>query len=227
MRTPIYQGKTKDVYQLDDSRYQLQFKDTVTGTDGVFDPGSNQVGLTMEGVGKRNLAMSRYFFEKLRDNGIPTHYLSSNLDDATMDVLPMKPFGKGLEVICRYKAVGSFYRRYGQYIDEGADLDQYVEMTFKNDELGDPLVTDDGLVQLGIMTVDQIVEIKDLTRRITRLVADDLATKGYALYDIKFEFGEYQGEVYLIDEISSGNMRVYKDGKVVDPFELTTVYLTF
>lgn len=227
MRTPIYEGKTKDVYQLDDNRYQLQFKDTVTGTDGVFDPGSNQVGLTLDGVGKRNLTMSRYFFEKLRETGIPTHYLASNLDDATMDVLPMKTFGKGLEVICRYKAVGSFYRRYGEYIEEGADLDQYVEMTLKNDDLGDPLITEDGLIQLGIMTPEQIAEVKDLTRRITRLVADDLATKGFELYDIKFEFGQNQGDVFLIDEISSGNMRVYKEGKVVDPFELTTAYLSF
>jgi len=64
-----------------------------------------------------------------------------------MEVLPAKVFGHGLEVICRLKAVGSFRRRYGEYIEEGADLPAYVETTFKNDALGDPLVTKDGLVR--------------------------------------------------------------------------------
>lgn len=225
MNAPIYQGKTKDVYQLSADRYQLQFKDTVTGTDGVFDPGSNQVGLTMEGVGKRNLAMTVYFFEKLNAAGIPTHYLSADLDNGTMDVLPMKTFGKGLEVICRLRVVGSFLRRYGEYVESGAKLDHYIEMTLKNDDLGDPLITEDGLVQLGLMTRDQIEQVKDLTRRITEVVAEDLQAKGYELYDIKYEFGRYNDKVYLIDEISSGNMRVYKEGTYIEPFELTKEYL--
>lgn len=225
MRSILYHGKTKDVYRLSDERYQLQFKDTVTGADGVFDPGSNQVGLTMDGVGLRNLAMSVYYFEKLKEAGVPTHYLSSDLEQATMDVLPMKPFGKGVEVICRFKAVGSFYRRYKDYVVEGADLDQYIEFTLKNDELGDPLIVEDGLIQLGIMTKEQLCQIKSLTRAIAHILAQDLADKGYELYDIKFEYGQIDGEVYLMDELSSGNMRVYRAGQIVDPFELTKEYL--
>lgn len=225
MNTLVYQGKTKDVYQLDDNRYQLKFKDTVTGTDGVFDPGSNQVGLTMDGVGKRNLTMTVYFFEKLKQAGIPTHYLSADINEGTMDVLPMKPFGKGLEVICRLRAVGSFLRRYGEYVEPGQKLDHYIEMTLKNDDLGDPLITEDGLVQLGIMTSEQIGELKSLTKRITEVVADDLRRKGFELYDIKYEFGQYENSVYLIDEISSGNMRVYKEETYIEPFELTKEYL--
>ena len=142
-----------------------------------------------------------------------------------MEVLPAKVFGKGLEVICRHKAVGSFYRRYEEYVEEGADLPAYVEMTFKNDAKGDPLVTKDGLQVLGIMTAQQYEDIKEMTQKITQIVADDLKEKGLVLYDIKFEFGyDKDGKVMLIDEIASGNMRVYKDGKYIDPMTLSELF---
>ena len=142
-----------------------------------------------------------------------------------MEVLPAKVFGKGLEVICRHKAVGSFIRRYGEYIEEGADLPAYVETTFKNDEKGDPLVTKDALVALGVMTDSQYEDIKRMTQQITQIVADDLKEKGLVLYDIKFEFGyDKDGNVMLIDEIASGNMRVYKDGQYIDPMKLSELF---
>ena len=222
----VYTGKTKDVFALDNGNYLLKFKDDCTGKDGVFDPGENSVGLKIDGVGDVNLRMSVYFFEKLNAAGIKTHYISADLKDTTMEVIPAKPFGKGLEVICRHKAVGSFYRRYSDYIEEGADLDAYVEMTFKNDAKGDPLVTKDGLIALGVMTDAQYDATKEMTQKITAIVADDLKAKGLILYDIKFEFGyNADGEVILIDEIASGNMRVYKDGKIVDPMDLTKMIL--
>ena len=100
-----------------------------------------------------------------------------------------------------------------------------VEMTFKNDAKGDPLVTKDGLVVLGIMTAEQYDAIKDMTQRITKVVADDLKEKGLVLYDIKFEFGyDQDGKVMLIDEIASGNMRVYKDGQYIDPMTLSKLF---
>ena len=221
----IYKGKTKDVYSLDNGNVMLKFKDDCTGKDGVFDPGANSVGLTIEGVGDVNLRMSIYFFEKINAAGIRTHYVCANLEDTTMEVLPAKVFGKGLEVICRYKAVGSFYRRYNQYCTEGQDLPAYVETTFKNDALGDPLVTKDGLVDLGVMTAEQYDSLKAQTQAITKIVADDLKAKGLDLYDIKFEFGyDANGNVMLIDEIASGNMRVYKDGKYIDPMTLNKLF---
>ncbi len=224
MHKLVYQGKTKDVYALENGNYLLKFKDDVTGTDGVFDPGANTVGLRIEGVGRVNLRMSIYFFEQLKKAGIKTHYVSANLDDCTMEVLPAKVFGNGLEVICRYKAVGSFFRRYGEYIEEGADLPAYVEMTFKNDAKDDPLVTEDGLIALGIMSAQQYDAIRQATRRITAVVADELKKKGLDLYDIKFEFGYNGDEVILIDEIASGNMRVYKDGKYIEPMTLSALF---
>ena len=221
----VYVGKTKNVYALDNGNYLLEFKDDCTGKDGVFDPGENSVGLTIEGVGDVNLRMSMYFFEKINAAGIKTHYVSADLAKTTMEVLPAKVFGKGLEVICRNKAVGSFFRRYGQYIEEGADLPAYVETTFKNDELGDPLVTKDALVILGVMTEEQYEAIKEMTQKITQIVADDLKEKGLVLYDIKFEYGyDAEGKVMLIDEIASGNMRVYKDGKYIDPMTLSKLF---
>ena len=221
----IYTGKTKDVFKLENGNCLLKFKDDCTGKDGVFDPGENSVGLTIDGVGDVNLRMSIYFFEKVNAAGIKTHYVSANLEDTTMEVLPAKVFGKGLEVICRHKAVGSFIRRYGDYIEEGADLPAYVEMTFKDDAKGDPLVIKDALVALGIMTDKQYEDIKEMTQKITQIVADDLKERGLVLYDIKFEFGyDPEGNVMLIDEIASGNMRVYKDGKYIDPMTLSELF---
>ena len=221
----LYRGKTKDVYALPNGNCLLKFKDDCTGKDGVFDPGENAVGLTIEGVGDVNLRMSIYFFEKINAAGIRTHYVSADLANTTMEVLSAKVFGKGLEVICRYKAVGSFFRRYSDYVQEGADLPAYVETTFKNDAMGDPLVTKDGLVDLGVMTAQQYDDLKAQTQAITKIVADDLKEKGLELYDIKFEFGyDADGNVMLIDEIASGNMRVYKDGQYVDPMTLNELF---
>lgn len=221
----IYTGKTKNVFELENGNYLLKFKDDCTGKDGVFDPGENSVGLTIEGVGDVNLRMSIYFFEKLNAAGIKTHFVSANLEDTTMEVLPAKVFGKGLEVICRHKAVGSFYRRYSDYCEEGQDLPAYVETTFKDDAKGDPLVTKDGLIDLGIMSAEQYDAIKEMTQKITQVVADEMKARGMVLYDIKFEFGyAADGSVMLIDEIASGNMRVYKDGKYIDPMTLSELF---
>lgn len=221
----VYQGKTKDVFALENGNYLLKFKDDVTGENGVFDPGANTVGLSIDGIGKENLKTSVYFFEIINKEGIKTHYISADIDNATMEVIPATPFGKGLEVICRYKAVGSFFRRYGKYINEGDNLDAYVEMTLKDDALGDPLITKDGLAAIGVMTEAQYEAVKDVTKKIAGIVKDVLSKKGLDLYDIKFEFGISDGNVVLIDEIASGNMRVYKDGVIVDPMDLTAMIL--
>ncbi len=222
----LYSGKTKDVYQLENGNVLLKFKDDCTGKDGVFDPGENTVGLTIEGIGRANLETSILFFEVLKEAGIKAHYVAANVEEATMEVLPAKVFGKGLEVICRLKATGSFIRRYGDYIADGTELPGgYVECTFKNDAKGDPLVTCEGLEALGVMSREMFESMKAQTLKITRIVADELAKKGLDLYDIKFEFGYNNDEVILIDEIASGNMRVYKDGKIVDPMDLTAMIL--
>ena len=221
----VYTGKTKNVFEMPNGHYLLKFKDDCTGKDGVFDPGMNEVGLTIEGVGDVNLRMTDYFFKLINEAGIRTHFVKANFEDTTMEVLPAKVFGKGLEVICRHKAVGSFYRRYGEYCTLGQDLPAYVEMTFKNDEKGDPLVTKDCLEVLGIMTPAQYDTIKEMSQKIPQIVADEMAKRDMVLYDIKFEYGyDADGNVMLIDEIASGNMRVYKNGEYVDPLTLSELF---
>ena len=223
----VFKGKTKDVFRTADGKYVLKFKDDLTGEDGVFDPGANQVGLQLEGAGDAALRLTKYFFELLQERGIPTHYLSADLGEKTMTVEPAEPFGEGLEVICRYRAVGSFYRRYGKYVEKGQPLDDFVEFTLKDDERGDPPITEDALVMLGILSKDEYKTLYGLTRRIASFVKEELAKRDLELYDIKFEFGRIgQGRhIALIDEISGGNMRVYKDGVQVQPLELTELIL--
>ena len=218
----VYKGKTKDVYALEDGNYLLKFKDDVTGTDGVFDPGANSVGLTIDGVGKSGLKLTKFFFEKLNDKGIPTHYVDCDTDAATMTVSPATMFGNGLEVICRYRAVGSFMRRYGMYAKDGQPLDAFVEVTLKDDERQDPPINEDALHMLGILTRDEYAILKELTVKISNVVKEELAKKGIELYDIKLEFGRIgeDNHIALIDEISGGNMRAYKDGKYIEPMEL-------
>lgn len=224
----LYTGKTKDVYALEDGNNLLKFKDDVTGEDGVFDPGANTVGLSIEGIGKSGLKLTKYFFEKLNDLGIPTHYISSDIENATMTVLPAKMFGKGVEVICRYRAVGSFLRRYGLYAKEGQTLDAYVEVTLKDDSRNDPLITDEALEMLNIMTKEEYKILVELTKKIGSVVKEELSKKSLELYDIKFEFGRVgeDAHIALIDEISGGNMRAYKDGAYVEPLELEKLMLS-
>jgi len=223
----VYVGKTKDVYRLEDGNYLLKFKDDVTGTDGVFDPGANTVGLSIEGAGRAGLKLTEFFFEKINAAGIPTHYVAADIDQATMIVKPAKLFGLGVEVILRYRAVGSFYRRYGTYCSEGSELNGYVEVTLKDDERNDPLITDEALEMLGIMTKAEYGVLVGLTRQIGEIVKVEMAKKGLELYDIKFEFGRVgeDNHVALIDEISGGNMRAYKNGEYVAPLDLERLML--
>lgn len=223
----LYKGKTKDVYKLDGNNVLLKFKDDVTGEDGVFDPGANTVGLTIEGAGQSGLRMTKFFFEKLAEKAIPTHYVAADIDEVTMTVKSAQMFGRGLEVICRYRAVGSFLRRYGAYCEEGQALDAFVEVTLKDDDRNDPPITQDGLAQLGILTATEYATLEALTKEISGVVKAELAAKGLELYDIKLEFGRdgVTGDVMLIDEISGGNMRVYKDGVYITPMELEKLVL--
>lgn len=218
----VYQGKTKDVYALESGNYLLKFKDDVTGEDGVFDPGANTVGLQIEGAGQAGLRLTKYFFEILQEKGIPTHFVDANIENAEMTVRPAKVFGKGLEVICRYRAVGSFLRRYGAYAEEGQALDGFVEVTLKDDERQDPPISAEALHMLGILTLNEYDELKNLTRKISDVVKTELSKKGIELYDIKLEFGRdaEDNSILLIDEISGGNMRAYKDGEYIEPLEL-------
>lgn len=214
----IYSGKTKDIYALPNGNILLAFKDDVTGADGVIDPGANTVIGKVEGKGRKSLAMTDYFFKGLRAANIPTHLVQLDIEQGTMEVRRAEPLGKdvngagGLEFVCRTRPWGSFIRRYQQYIrDTEQKLDYLVEITLKDDERGDPLINDDTLVALGLLSPTHLQQAKDNTRNVCRIVEADLRGKGLTLIDMKIELGLVDGEVVVIDEISADAMRVMDD----------------
>lgn len=143
-----------------------------------------------------------------------------------MEVIAAKPFGKGLEAICRYKAVGSYLRRYGLYIKEKTDLPGFVEITIKDDKAGDPPISPESLEILGITSLEETKMLYKLTKDISDIIKEVLAEKDLELYDIKLEFGrDKEGNVILIDEISGGNMRVYRGDEYIDPLRLPGLLL--
>ena len=211
----IYSGKTKDLFDLENGNILLVFKDDVTGADGVIDPGANTVIGKVEGKGRKSLAMTDYFFKRLHAAGIPTHMVQVELEKGAMEVRRAEPLGKdlkgagGLEFVCRTRPWGSFIRRYQQYIrDTEQKLDYLVEITLKDDERGDPLINDDSLVALGLISSAHLAEAKDITRRVCQLVEADLQGKNLTLIDMKIELGLVDGKVVVIDEISADAMRV-------------------
>ncbi|MCK9223095.1 MAG: phosphoribosylaminoimidazolesuccinocarboxamide synthase [Limnochordia bacterium] len=218
-----YVGKTKDVFVMDDGRIMLHFKDAVTGSAGKVDSGANEVIGEVAGKGQSSYRLTLYFFELLKDAGIPTHFVGVGPIENSMIVESARSYE--LEVICREKAWGSFVRRYGKHVTEGTPLPSLVEFTIKDDERGDPLITDDALVALNIVTDEEVQYMKKTARTVTALLKKDLARKGLELIDIKYEFGEVDGHPLLIDEISGDSMRVVKDGQVLLQKELAGAIL--
>ena len=217
-------GKTKDVYKLQNGSYLFKFKDTVTGNaSGESDPGGNKVVGSVDGVGSAALKMSVYYFELLKKQNTATHYISADISKNEMTVHPAEAFGKGLEFVVRYKAAGSFIRRFGLYCKDGEELPKIFEVTIKDDDRDDPPVTKEILAALNLLTFAQYDEIYKETIKICDLVKDDLQIRGLELIDIKIEFGLVDGKIALIDEISPGNMRVFKNGSKLDYLTLSSL----
>jgi phosphoribosylaminoimidazole-succinocarboxamide synthase len=224
--TLLYKGKTKDVYDLGDGNYLLKFKDDATGDSesGQFDPGANQVIGEIAGKGKAGLKLSEFFFGRINAAGFPTHFVSCDAEKAEMTVKPATPFGQGVEVICRYKAAGSFVRRYAQYVKGGEPLDALVEITLKADQLGDPPINREALAALNILSGAEHDKLTDLTKKISGVIKSALNEKGLELFDLKLEFGRGRdGAIMLIDEVSGDCMRVFKDGNGVASIELERI----
>lgn len=216
----VKSGKTKDVFQLPNGHFLLKFKDSVTGhADGTVDPGANEVIGAVSGMGRACLGLTTLFFEKLEaSNRVPLHFVSADVDALTMEVRPARVFGQGVEVIIRFVATGSFVRRYGDYVTDGQVLGSpLVEFTLKDDKRGDPPVSEDALAALGVMTPAQVAEVKRLALDVAGQVRAIAQTNGIDVFDMKVEFGlDDAGQVMLIDEISPGCMRAFKDGTRVE-----------
>lgn len=213
----LFSGKTKDVFQYTENRLLLYFKDSVTGTSGLLDPGGNEVIGNLTGKGNASLRLSFFFFELLESAGIPTHYLGAGPEENSLLVKSARSFE--LEVICREKAWGSFIRRFGKYAHQGQPLPSLIEFTLKDDARGDPPLTKGIMAALQIASPEAALYMEKTARLATALIKTELARKDLELIDIKYEFGEAGGRILLIDEISGDSMRVLQDDRILLPHE--------
>ena len=183
----LYTGKTKNVL-LDEEKniVHLLFKDSATGENGVFDPGSNSVGGSVEGKGKIGLAISKYFFELMESNGIPTHYIDADVDAGLMQVRNLTV--PKLEFVLRYETAGSMCRRFT--LEEGIVFDPvYTEVTLKDDIQGDPLISERICLMKGLLKEGQYDEALDILVRVGEVLRKELASLNLKLIDFKIEVG--------------------------------------
>ena len=203
----LYEGKTKNVL-LDEATgvVHLLFKDSATGENGVFDPGSNSVGGSVEGKGKIGLAVSKYFFELMEKNGIPTHYIDCNVDEGLMKVRNLTV--PKLEFVLRYFTAGSMCRRFD--LEEGIVFNPpYSEVTLKSDAQGDPLISERLCIMKGMLSEGQYDEALDILVRVGEVLKVELAGMGLTLIDFKIEIGyDENGKMYVVDEITPDIWRV-------------------
>ena len=203
----LYSGKTKDVL-LDEEKniVHLLFKDSMTGENGVFDPGSNTVGGSVEGKGKIGLAISKYFFELMENNGIPTHYLGADVEKGLMQVRNLTV--PKLEFVLRYFTAGSMCRRFT--LPEGIPFDPpYAEVTLKDDIQGDPLISERICLMKGLLKEGQYDEALSIVARVGEVLKKELAALNLTLIDFKIEVGyDENGKIYVADEITPDIWRV-------------------
>ena len=203
----LYQGKTKNV-MLDETTnvVHLFFKDSATGENGVFDPGSNSVGGSVEGKGNIGLQVSKYFFELMEKNGIPTHYLGADLDQNLMQVRKLTV--PKLEFVLRYFTAGSMCRRFD--LEEGIVFEPpYTEVTLKSDEQGDPLISERICLMKNLLVPGQYDEALGVLVKVGAVLREELAKMDLTLIDLKIEVGyDENGKIYVADEITPDIWRV-------------------
>ncbi|HBV52394.1 MAG TPA: phosphoribosylaminoimidazolesuccinocarboxamide synthase [Clostridiales bacterium] len=198
----LYEGKAKKVYKTDDENvYIVEYKDDATAFNGL------KKG-TIAGKGVINNRMSNLMFRLLEEKGIPTHYIQELSDRETavrkVEIVP-------LEVIVRNIAAGSFSKRYG--VPEGSPLNcTILEYSYKNDELGDPLINDYHAIALGLATKEELDEIAAMTFAVNDALREIFEKVGIILVDFKIEFGRCPalgGKIILADEISPDTCRLW------------------
>jgi len=203
----IYEGKTKKVL-LDSvtGDYFLFFKDDATGENGVFDPGANTVGGSVSGKGKTGLAISKYFFEIMEANGVPTHYLGADLKQGLMKVRHISV--PALEFVLRYYTAGSMCRRFS--LHKGIPFNPpYLEVTLKDDAQGDPLISERLCLMKGLLKEGEYDKMLSLLLKVGDVLRKELNALGLTLIDFKIEFGfDENRNIYIADEITPDIWRV-------------------
>jgi len=221
----LYNGKTKLVLMDEDTKVvHLFFKDDATGENGVFDPGSNTVGGSVEGKGKIGLRISQYFFELMEKNNIPTHYLGADIEKGLMKVRELTV--PKLEFVLRYFTAGSMCRRFT--LEEGIPFEPpYLEVTLKDDEQGDPLITERLCVMKGLLVEGQYHEGLDILVKAGEVLKTELAKMDLTLIDFKIEIGyDENGKMYMVDEITPDIWRVRdKNGNIPNQIDCAKLIL--
>ncbi len=200
MAQPLYEGKAKQVFATDKSdEYIIHYKDDATAGNGAKHD-------QFAGKGVLNNTISCIIFEMLEAAGIKTHMIEKvNERDIRVKKVTILP----LEVIVRNITAGSFCKRLG--VDEGIVLDEPIfEMSYKNDDYGDPLINDDHAVALKLATRDEINFLREETLKINALLKEFFLKFNLKLVDFKIEFGKSDaGEILLADEISPDTCRLW------------------
>ena len=193
----LYEGKAKKVFKTDDPNYLIvDYKDDATAFNG------EKKGQIV-GKGVVNNTMSNIIFQLLEQKGVPTHYVEQLSDRETV-VKAVKP----LEVIMRNISAGSFAKRYG--VEEGIVFDEPTfELSYKNDDLGDPLMCESHALALKLVTKEQLEEVRKYASIVNDTLKEFFLDKGLKLVDFKIEFGLYDGQVILADEISPDTCRLW------------------
>lgn len=221
----IYNGKTKKVLlDKDSGAVYLYFKDDATGENGVFDPGSNTVGGSVEGKGKTGLKISKYFMELMEKNGIPTQYISADIENNLMRVRKLTV--PKLEFVLRYFTAGSMCRRFT--IAEGLPFDPpYTEVTLKDDEQGDPLISERLCIMKGLLSEGQYHEALNILIKVGEVLKEEIAKMELILVDFKIEFGfDENKKVYVADEITPDIWRVRdKNGSIPNQIDCAKLIL--
>ena len=195
----LYEGKAKKVYTTENPDVLIvDYKDDATAFNGV------KKG-TIVGKGVVNNRMTNHIFKMLEEKGIPTHFIEELSDRETavkkVEIVP-------LEVIVRNVAAGSFSKKLG--IEEGFRLlSPTLEFSYKNDELGDPMINDYYAVAIGAATREEIDKITELVFKINEILVDYFKSIKVDLIDFKVEFGRYKGQIILADEISPDTCRYW------------------
>ncbi len=195
----LYEGKAKKVFKTDDPElYIVDYKDDATAFNG------EKKG-TIASKGVVNNRMSAIIFAQLEERGVPTHLVKLLSDRETLvkavKILP-------LEVIVRNVAAGSFSERYG--VEEGSELARpCLEFSYKNDELGDPLINDDHILALELATQEQLDTIRKYAFMVNDFLIGFFLKSDLNLIDFKIEFGLCDGKIILADEISPDTCRLW------------------
>ena len=196
----LYEGKAKQIYTTDnDNEFVVYYKDDATAFNG-----EKKAEIASKGI--LNNKISTIMFEELAREGIESHFIKS-ISDREMLVKKVKILP--LEVIVRNITAGSFCKRYG--VEEGIVLDQPIfEMSYKNDEFGDPLLNDDHAVALKLATREEIEFLWNQTLKINEIMKRFFLKMDLKLVDFKLEFGkDSDGKIILADEISPDTCRLW------------------